>query len=182
MRFALLAVLLSLAPLASAQTRASAEVRPSPNAVVGQTVGTTDILVTYGRPSMRGRTVFGPDSTALAPYGRVWRLGANEATTLTLSRDARVAGQPLAAGTYAVFAIPGATAWTVIFNRTAEQWGAYRYDASKDALRVVVAAETSEDDSEEMFDIEFDDVTPTSAVLTLEWERVTVPVQIEVAG
>ena len=183
-RFVLLLLLAAgLLPAASAQTRARDEVRPSPNAVVGQTIGTTDVTVTYGRPSVRGRAVFGADTTFLAPYGQLWRLGANEATTITVSSDVRVEGQPLAAGTYALFAIPGATEWTLVFNRTAEQWGAYRYDASQDALRVTVAAETDpDDDVEEMLDIEFDDVTPTSTVLTMEWERVSVPVRIETAG
>ncbi len=183
-RFVLFLLLATaLAPAASAQTRARDEARPSPNAVVGQTIGTTDVLVTYGRPSVRGRAVFGADTTFLVPYGQVWRFGANEATTITVSSDVLVEGQPLAAGTYALFAIPGETEWTIVFNRTAEQWGAYRYDATQDALRVTVAAETdSSDDVEEMFDIEFDDVTPTSTVLTVEWDRVSVPVRIETAG
>ena len=91
----------------------------------------------------------------------VWRLGANEATTITVSAPVRVAGQPLAAGTYAVFAIPGATEWTLIFNRTAEQWGAFRYDPAQDALRVTVAPEAFPH-TQEMFQIGFD-ASPTAA-------------------
>ncbi len=171
---------LLLATAASAQTRAHDAVRPSPNAVVGQTVGTTDVLVTYGRPAVRGRAVFGPDSTSLVPYGEVWRLGANEATTITVSAPVRIAGQPLEAGTYAVFAIPGATAWTVIFNRTAEQWGAFRYDPAQDALRVTVTPEDAPH-AQELFTVSFDLVTGDGATLVLGWDRVRVPVPIQTA-
>ena len=178
-RLALFSLLLASA--ASAQTRAHDAVRPSPNALIGQTIGTTDVLVTYGRPSVRGRVVFGADSTAIVPYGQVWRLGANEATTITVSTAVRVAGQPLAAGTYAVFAIPGATEWTIIFNRTAQQWGAYQYDEAQDALRVTVSPEDFPH-TQEMFEIGFDRVTDTGATLTFGWDRVRVPLPIETTG
>ncbi len=181
-RLALVSLLLASAAAApaTAQTRAHDAVRPSPNAVVGQTVGTTDVLVTYGRPSVRGRAIFGPDSTSLVPYGEVWRLGANEATTITVSAPVRVAGEPLAAGTYAVFAIPGATAWTLIFNRTAEQWGAFRYDAAQDVLRVTVTPEDFPH-TQELFTVSFDHITDDGATLMLGWDRVRVPVPIQTA-
>lgn len=159
-------------------TRAHDEARPSPNALVGQTIGTADVTITYGRPSVRGRDIFGPDTTSLVPFGQVWRLGANEATTLTVSAPVRVAGQPLAAGTYAVFAIPGAAEWTFVFNRVAAQWGAFRYDAAQDALRVTAAPQAFPH-SVEMFDIGFDNVSETGATLTFTWDRVRVPVRIE---
>ena len=177
----LLAAPAAFAPAALAQTRPSEEARVSPNALVGQTIGTTDVTVGYSRPSVRGRLVFGPDTTALVPYGQPWRTGANEATTVTLSKDVRVAGQPLAAGTYSLITVPGATEWTVIFNRTAEQWGAYEYDEAQDALRVTVAPEAFPH-TVEMFEIGFDGVTDTAADLVLTWDRVRVPVRIEVAG
>ncbi|HEX8299583.1 MAG TPA: DUF2911 domain-containing protein [Rubricoccaceae bacterium] len=179
MRFLLLSLVLALAaPSVVAQTRASSEVRPSPNALVGQTIGTADVTLTYGRPSVRGRDVFGPDTTSLVPYGQVWRLGANEATTITVSGPVRVAGQPLAAGTYSVFAIPGPAEWTLVFNRTAEQWGAYRYDAAQDVLRVTATPEPFPH-TVETFEIAFDDVSDTAATLTFAWDRVRVPVRIE---
>lgn len=168
-------------PATGAPVRASDEARPSPNAVAGQTIGTTQVTVTYGRPSVRGRAVFGPDTTALVPYGQVWRLGANEATVATFSRDVRVAGQPLAAGTYAVFAVPTAGAWTVVFNRTAEQWGAFKYDEGEDALRVTATPEALAEPVE-TFEIGFDGVTGTSAEIVFAWDRVRVPVRIETAG
>lgn len=178
--FYLLLATAAVAP-ASAQTRAHDEARPSPNALVGQTIGTTDVLVTYGRPSVHERAIFGADSTALVPYGEVWRLGANEATTITVSAPVRVAGQPLDAGTYAVFAIPGASEWTIIFNRTATQWGAFRYDPAQDALRVTVAPEAFPH-TQEMFQVGFERITDAGATLTFGWDRVRVPVRIETAG
>ncbi len=179
LRLALFSLLLATG--ASAQTRAHDAVRPSPNALIGQTIGTTDVLVTYGRPSVRERVVFGVDSTALVPYGQVWRLGANEATTIAVSAPVRVAGQPLAAGTYSVFALPGATEWTIIFNRTAQQWGAYQYDEAQDVLRVTVTPEAFPH-TQEMFEIGFDRVTEDGATLTFGWDRVRVPLRIETAG
>ena len=178
LRLALASLLLASA--ASAQTRAHDAVRPSPNAVVGQTIGTTDVLVTYGRPSIRGRDIFGPDSTSLVPFGEVWRLGANEATTMTVSAPVHIAGQPLEAGTYAVFAIPGATEWTLIFNRTAEQWGAFRYDEAQDALRVAVTPEAFPH-TQELFTVSFDHITDDGATMLLGWDRVRVPVPISTA-
>jgi hypothetical protein len=178
-RFALLAALLALAvPAVSAQMtiphRASDEVRASPNAVVGQTVGTTDVLITYGRPSVRGRVIFGD----LVPYGEVWRTGANEATTFTVSKDVTVEGEALPAGTYALFTIPTEEGWTVIFNRAAEQWGAFDHDPAQDALRIEVAPE--EGAATEMMTFAFEDITDTSADVVLSWAGLLVPFQIEV--
>ncbi len=111
--------------------------RPSPPAVVQTTVRGTDLTIDYSRPSLKGRAAFG-DKTPLAPVGEVWRTGANEATTFTVSKAVKINGQPLAAGTYGLFTIPGATEWTIIFNKTAKQWGAYEYKAADDVLRVKV--------------------------------------------
>ena len=177
-RSVLLALLLPLAtPAASAQMtlpiRASDEVRPSPNAVVGQTVGTTDVLITYGRPSKRERVIFGE----LVPYGEVWRTGANEATTFSVSKDVRIEGQPLSAGRYSLHSIPTEDGWTLIFNHAAEQWGSYEYDATQDALRVEVEAE--EGDDVEMMSFWFEDVTDSSAEVVLAWDEMRVPFTIE---
>ena len=131
----LLVVILALP--AQAQKRDGTLPRTSPNAAVSFTAGVTEITVSYGAPSVRGRTVFGD----LEPYGEVWRAGANEATTVTFSTDVEVEDEPLEAGTYGLFAIPGEDEWTFIFNRVADQWGAYNYDEAEDALRVTVEAE-----------------------------------------
>jgi hypothetical protein len=155
--------------------RANDEVRASPNALVGQTVGTTDVYVQYGRPSARGRAVYG----GLVPYGEVWRTGANEATTFTATADVMVEGQRLPAGTYALFTVPGENAWDVVFNETAEQWGSFGYDESADALRVTV--QPVEIPMQEQFLIAFSDVSGDAAVMHLHWDTVGVPVRIEAA-
>jgi len=111
--------------------------RPSPPAVVKTTVRGTDVTIDYSRPSLKGREAFG-EKSPLAPNGEVWRTGANEATTFTVSKDVKIEGQTLAAGTYGLFTIPGPTEWTIIFNKTAKQWGAYEYKAADDVLRVKV--------------------------------------------
>ena len=171
-----LALFAVLALPAAAQERATDEPRPSPNAVVGQTVGTTDVTVTYGRPSVREREVFG----ALVPYGEVWRTGANEASTITVSGDVVIEGEPLAAGTYALFTIPGEGAWTVVFNRTAAQWGAFNYDEAEDALRVEV--EPAEAPMQEQFEVRFENTSADTTTMLLHWDTVGVPVRITAAG
>lgn len=114
--------------------------RPSPPAMVKTTVGSTDVTIDYSRPSVKGRSIFGENGHE--PYGKVWRTGANEATTFTVSKPVKIEGQALPAGTYALFTIPGPTEWTIIFNKTAKQWGAFKYDAKEDALRVKVKPQT----------------------------------------
>ena len=157
------------APSAQAQERGGQLPRTSPNAAVTQAVGVAEVRITYGRPSVRGRVVFGE----LVPYGEVWRAGANEATTITFSDDAEIEGQPLAAGTYGLFTVPGEEAWTVVFNRQREQWGAFNYEEGQDALRVEVTPE--EAPPHEMLTFIFEEVTDTSAVAALYWEEVRVP-------
>ncbi len=159
---------LALAFSLSAQTRDDALPRASPSATVSQTVGITQVTVTYGRPSAKGRTLFGAEgSDALETYGKVWRLGANEATTITFSTDVTVEGQPLAKGTYGLFAIPGADEWQFVFNKVAAQWGAFSYDEAQDALRVTTRA--VETPNVEQLRFWFDDVTETSARVQMAW-------------
>ncbi|RYU83300.1 DUF2911 domain-containing protein [Hymenobacter persicinus] len=110
--------------------------RPSPPATVTTTVGAATVTIDYSRPAMKGRKVFGE----LVPYNAVWRTGANEATTFTVDKPVKIEGQTLPAGKYALFTIPTATEWTIIFNKTANQWGAFKYDPKQDALRVKVKA------------------------------------------
>lgn len=176
--FLLVLAFLASAPAVSAQmtlpVRGTDEVRQSPNAVVGQTVGTTDVLLTYGRPSVRERVIFGD----LVPYGEVWRTGANEATTFTVSKDVTIEGQPLPAGTYALVTIPTERTWTVAFNRTSEQWGAFEYDAANDVLRVEVMPE--EAPATEMMRFDFENVTDTSAEVVLTWAGLHVPFTVAV--
>ncbi|AMR29609.1 hypothetical protein A0257_03300 [Hymenobacter psoromatis] len=115
--------------------------RPSPPAVAKADVRGTEVTIDYSQPSLKGRAAFG-EKSPLAPNGEVWRTGANEATTFTVSKAVKINGQPLAAGTYALFTIPGPNEWTVIFNKTAKQWGAFKYQDKEDALRVKVKSKT----------------------------------------
>jgi hypothetical protein len=108
--------------------------RKSKNGRVEGSAGGAKVVVEYGRPSVSARKIFG----ALVPYGEVWRAGADEATTVTFDKNVTIEGKPLAAGRYALFLIPTATDWTVIFNKVPDQWGAYKYDPASDALRVTV--------------------------------------------
>ncbi|MDX1438871.1 MAG: DUF2911 domain-containing protein [Rubricoccaceae bacterium] len=154
--------------------RGNDEPRVSPNAAVMQTIGTTNVVITYGRPSVNDREIFG----GLVPYNEVWRTGANEATTITFSDNVTVEGQPLDAGTYGLFTIPTESTWTIIFNATAEQWGAFNYDASQDVLRVEV--EPTHEFHIEQMGFWFDNVTTTSATAVLGWADVMVGFDIEV--
>ncbi len=173
----LLGLALLLAVPASAQERGNDEPRTSPNATVGQTIGTTKVMLSYSRPSVRGRAIFGTASDeALVPYDAVWRTGANEATTVTFSDDVRVEGEALAAGTYGLFTVPGEEEWTIAFNRVAEQWGAGDYDEGNDALRVMVKPTMG--DVDEVMTFSFDRVSENEATLVLHWAEVEVPITI----
>lgn len=126
--------------------------RVSPPATASGEVGDTEIIIDYSQPSVKGRDVFG----GLEPYGEVWRTGANEATIFEVENDVLIEGQPLPAGKYALFTIPREDEeWTIIFNKTAEQWGAYDYDPAQDALRVMVAPVTGAEHTEQLtFDVD----------------------------
>lgn len=115
----------------------------------------------------------------LAPNGHVWRAGANEATKFTVTDDVLVNGQPLKAGTYSLHMIPGRDEWTVIFNKTAEQWGSYNYDAKQDALRVKAKPEWRAD-SQELLGYEVPAGTANTARVVLRWEKIAVPFTVEV--
>ncbi|MEM6325896.1 MAG: DUF2911 domain-containing protein [Bacteroidota bacterium] len=178
--FAATAALLLLAPTASAQdapARGNDEARVSPNASVMQTIGTTNVTVHYGRPSVRGRDIFG----GLEPYGQVWRTGANEATTISFSAPITIGGTEVPAGTYSLFTIPEETSWTVILNSTAEQWGAYGYDPAQDVARTTVAVRAAPSETEQ-FEISFDSVTDTNAMMVMAWDDVVVQVALTAGG
>ncbi len=138
-RFAAALLLAALALPAAAQRGDDAS-RKSKNGRAEGTIAGVEVRVEYGRPNVNGRAVWG----ALVPYGKVWRTGADEATTITFAQDALVEGKALAAGTYALFTIPGEKEWQIVFNKIARQWGAFEYDAAQDALRVTVAPEAGE--------------------------------------
>jgi hypothetical protein len=134
-----------------------------------QTVGLTDITIKYSRPGVKGRAIWGE----LVPYDRVWRTGANEATTIAFSDDVTINGEKLARGTYSLHTVPGREQWTVIFNKVADQWGSYSYDAREDALRVQVTPEPAE--FREWMTFEVPEVTTDTAKIVLRWEKIVVP-------
>ena len=148
---------------------------PSPAASFSQRVGITDIAVEYSRPSMRGRKIFG----GLVPYGEVWRTGANNATKITFSTNVNFGGAEVAAGSYALFTVPGEDEWTVILNKVTGQWGSYTYDAANDVVRVK-AKPSKTSKPVETFTIGIDDLAnEKGATLNLRWEDVRVPVAIK---
>jgi hypothetical protein len=148
--------------------------RVSPKATVQQTVGLTDLSVTFCRPGVKGRTVWGD----LVPYGQPWRTGANEATLFTTSDDIQFGGRKVAAGTYALLTIPGEKEWQVVLNSDKDLWGAYEYRKEKDVVRIPVKPSPAE--HEEWMSFSFENLTPKSADLVLRWEKLAVPVTIQV--
>ena len=146
----------------------------SPAATVEQRIGLTDITISYHRPQVKGRQVFG----SLVPYGQVWRAGANENTTISFTDDVTVEGKPLAKGTYGLHMIPTQNDVTVIFSKAYTSWGSYTYDPKEDALRVQVKQQPSE--FHESLTYDFADVKPDSAVATLQWDKTAIPFRIAI--
>jgi tetratricopeptide (TPR) repeat protein len=146
----------------------------SQRAVTVQRVGVTDITITYHRPLVNGRQVWG----AMVPYGQVWRAGANQNTTIEFTDPVTVEGKPLEKGIYGLHMIPGEASWTVIFAKASTAWGSFTYDQAEDALRVTVKPQTT--DFYEALTYDFDQLKPDSTVVTLKWEKVAVPFQVAV--
>ncbi len=156
---------------ASWAVRGDDKERKSKNGKIEATVGGAQVVVEYGRPNAAGRKIFG----ALVPWGEIWRAGADEATTVSFDKNVTIEGQPLAAGRYAFFLIPSEGEWTVIFNKVAEQWGAYKYDATSDALRVKV--KPAPHDSVETLEY-----AAAGDRVEMRWEKVAVGFAVKVAN
>jgi hypothetical protein len=168
--------------------------RPSPVGIAKTHIGETYVKVTYGRPYMRGRQIFGTPAdttTFLVPFGVVWRTGANEATELTTTGPLTVAGQRLEAGTWAIFTVPGAQTWSIRFspqlgldgtNRFDEATGEFvpGYDPAQDVLRVNIPTGTT-DEVTDQFTMEFER-TSTGADLVMRWERTEVRIALAATG
>jgi len=173
-------VLVSCVVLASARPGAGQALFPlslplaSQSASLSQRVGLTDITITYHRPAVAGRKVWG----GIVPYNQVWRAGANENTVLTLGSDATVGGVHVPAGSYGLHMIPTEKEWTVILNREYQAWGSFFYDQKDDAARFTVVPATAP--FVERLAYTFDDPTETAVVATLRWEQLAVPIRIEV--
>ena len=148
--------------------------RDSQHSVLTQRIGITDITINYHRPLVKGRVIWGK----VVPYGEVWRAGANENTTITVTDPVTVEGQPLATGTYGLHMIPTENQWTVIFSKVYTAWGSFTYKQDNDALRITVKPQPS--DFREALTYDFDDVKKDSAVATLRWEKIAVPFKIAV--
>lgn len=175
--FSLCALALFTASVLCAQAPKIQFPRPSPTATFKQRVGATDIEITYSRPGVKGRQIFG-GKDALVPFGEVWRTGANEATKVVFGTAVKFGGAEVAAGTYALFSIPDRNEWTVILNKASGDWGAYRYDQKNDVVRVKATPVTL-GETVESFTIDLNDLRDESATLNLIWDRTRVPVKLE---
>ncbi len=146
---------------------------PSSTQTIIQEFGLGKITLTYSRPSVKGRKIFG----GMEPMDKVWRTGANAATIITFTEPVKIEGQDLPAGEYGLFSIPNAKEWTVIFSKTAKQWGAYTYDQKDDVLRVKVKTKSMKDIVETLT-MQFVNVSETKAQLQLMWENTTFTVNL----
>jgi len=172
--FSALLGLLIVASAAHAQSAVLDLPRQSQHAIITQRIGITDITINYHRPMINGRKIW----DSLVPYGQVWRAGANENTTIAFSDPVTIEGKPLDKGTYGLHMIPAENEWTVIFSRNSTSWGSFTYNQSEDALRVNVKPQPTE--PHEALAYDFDQLTPNSAVVTMRWEKIAVPVKVGV--
>jgi hypothetical protein len=173
-RFLALAGLFFGVPQALAQAPILALPQPSPSASVTQQVGVTDITISYHRPSVAKRKVWGD----LVPYDEVWRAGANENTTISFSSPVTIGGKKLAAGTYGLHMLPTAKDWTVILSTVASAWGSFSYDAKEDAVRLTVTPAPAP--FEESLEYRFENPTENSVTVVLNWEKLQVSFPIAV--
>jgi len=175
--------------------------RPSQKASVMQTIGVTDVTITYHRPGVKGRKIWGdptpeqkakakgeatlddqnerPKDAVIVPWGHVWRTGANDATTFEVTDEVLINGQKLAAGSYSLHTIPTRDEWTIVFNGTANQWGSFNYDPAKDTLRVK-AKPVSVTENQEWLQFGIDPINDNSARVNIRWEKISVPFTVEV--
>ena len=147
----------------------------SPAATIKQRVGLTDVEINYSQPGVKGRKIFG----GLAPYGEVWRTGANAATRLTFSTPVKLNGTAIPAGSYELFTIPQKDEWTVIIHKPMSQWGAYKYDSKNDVARIMVKPVTLPEVVETL-SILLTGLRDDSAILSISWDHTRVPVTLEV--
>lgn len=139
---------------------------PSPRKEMKGELNKVNVTVNYGSPSTKGRTIFG----SLVPYGEVWRTGANEATRFTIDTDILINEKQLPAGTYGLFTVPNKDSWEVIFNETADQWGAYEYNPGKDVLRVNVQPFQRDSSSKTL------EFVLAPGALQLRWDKLVLPI------
>ncbi|WP_254560658.1 DUF2911 domain-containing protein [Dyadobacter diqingensis] len=169
--------ILAMMLMASATFKSNAQDLVLPNPSTTQTViqdlGLGKVSVTYSRPPVKNRKIFG----GLVPYGQVWRAGANNATVIKFSEDAIVEGHNIPAGAYALFCIPEKDEWTIILNKSADQWGAYAYNQASDLIRFKVKTiKTAE--KQEAFTMLFNNPTTITSYLNISWDQTAVNIHL----
>jgi tetratricopeptide (TPR) repeat protein len=147
--------------------------QPSPAATLTQRVGLMDVTISYSRPSMRGRKIFGE----LLPYGELWRTGANAATTIKFSDEVTIEGKKVPAGTYSLFSIPGQNEWTVMLNKNANA-SANDYKEAEDVARFTVKSQKT-GSTYETFTIDLSDISNNTAMLNIKWENTKASLKLE---
>ena len=147
----------------------------SPRQVITQQFSVSQITVDYGRPSVRGRKIFGE----LVPYGKIWRLGANQATSITFYQPVKFGGLPVKKGDYAIFVTPEAHQWTVVLNYDSNAWGAYSYDPNENAIEFTVPV-TQAKELQESLEFSFEAISNDKVNLVIRWEYLKVEIPIEV--
>jgi hypothetical protein len=172
-------MVLTMLLLAVASHRTQAQVpglpNPSPTQTIDQEIGLGHAIVTYSRPNVKDRKIFG----GLVPFGTVWRTGANTATEITFSEDVKLDGHNVPAGTYSLFTIPEKDQWTIIVNKAVKEWGAYSYKPEDDLLRFIVKP-AHINDKHETFTIRFANSTTSSADLQIVWDYTVVSIRVTV--
>lgn len=170
--FGLLLTLFAFVQVAKAQVK----IPPmSSKSKIVQGIGIHNVTLTYQRPNVNGRVIFG----GLVPYGEIWRTGANGIPVVVFEESVSLQGNVVPAGTYGILTIPNKESWTIIVTKDYEQWGAYTYDSADDILRFDVKSEKL-NEFVETFTMSFGAVTTTSAVLSMAWENTQVNVEIKV--
>jgi hypothetical protein len=148
---------------------------PSATQTIDQEIGLGHAVVTYSRPNVKDRKIFG----GLVPFGTVWRTGANTATEITFSEDVKLEGHNVPAGTYSLFTIPDKDQWTIILNKAVKDWGAYSYKPESDLLRFTVKPART-NDKHETLAIQFANSTTSSADLQIVWDYTLVSIRVTV--
>ncbi len=180
------AVVLCFACAASAQLSLP---RESQRQEIAQVVGDGKVSIVYHRPNAKGRKIWGCETTdvvpiannpypCVVPYGQVWRAGANENTTIEFTRDVTINGSPLPAGKYGFHIIPNKANWTLIFSKDNDKGGSFSYDVKRDALRVTATPVKAP--MQETLTYEFDDLTASSTLVKLRWEKVELPFTVSI--
>jgi len=169
----LLLAAIFIVTLVSAQTQLRIP-RISQPAKISQTIGLSDVSISYHRPGVKGREIWGN----VVKYDEVWRAGANEPTLITFSDDVTIDGKKLGAGTYRFVVIPSKTGdWALIFNTETKNWGTV-YEAKYDSLKIMVKPEAAS--QEEWMSFSFTDLTPASARVVLAWEKIRLSFKFEI--